>query len=60
VTRKKKAARRHRKQPEKEKAVIEKLWHDREFMARPIKEENMNEKTHCDFVKTRAKGENLV
>jgi hypothetical protein len=36
---KEKAVHQCRKQPEKEKAMIEKLWHDREFMARPKKEE---------------------
>jgi hypothetical protein len=39
--------------------VNEKVWRDREFMERVIKVENVNEKTHCDFLKTRYKEENL-
>jgi hypothetical protein len=38
------SARRYRKQSEKEKAVIEKVQCDRAFMARPIKEENVNKR----------------
>jgi len=39
--------------------VVGKVQHDKEFMARCIKVENVNMKNHCDLVKMGAKRRRL-
>jgi len=40
--------------------MVKNVQHNREFMTRPIKVENVHRKPHCDFVKMRSNRENSV
>jgi hypothetical protein len=40
--------------------MVKNVQHNREFMTRPIKVENLHRKPHCDFVKMISNRENSV